>query len=569
MNKIIYKTFIIAFCTMASCSNDNTDIVNDIYLNIPDTSFETILIEQGIDSDGEINQQMLKADAEEVNVLDLSSSNSGQINDITGIEGFKNLKILSAIMHNIERVDLSFNTKLDTIYLQGNYLTSIDFSNNTNLIFADLTSNLLTSVTGVSEATKLKDLRLSDNLLEEFSIDNPTVENLLISHNLLTSFDATGAINLKYILLRLNEITNLDFSSNTLLENVFVDNNKIESIKFGENTHVKYLLLHNNSLSDLDVSTFPELIKLTAHNNPDLTCIKIQNGQEIPTLTISDYQELNQLCDDMYLYIPDTHFETKLVEQGIDSDGIVNQQMLKADAEKVSVLDLNLSANSGEIADLTGIEGFVNLKLLSADNQELELIDLSYNTLLDTLYLSGNKFSSIDLSNNTNLIFVDIQTNKFSSGSSIIGLSNATNLKDLDLSWNYLEDFSIHNESLEVLHMGNNDLKSIDTNGAINLRNVVLASNKLEAVDFSTNTSLETLLLAGNKLEHIDLENNTNLTHLYISSNSLTSLDVSHNQELVDLRVSDNPNLTCIKIQKDQYPYVIKSDYQELNEICN
>ena len=151
--------------------------------------------------------------------------------------------------------------------------------------------------------------------------------------------------------------------------------------------------------------------------------------------------------NDIYLRIPDIHFETKLIEQGIDSDGMVNQQMLKTDADKVSVLDLNLYANFGEIADLTGIEGFVNLKLLSAGNQKLERIDLSYNAILDTLYLSGNRISSIDLSNNPDLIFVDIQTNEFRSSNSIIGLSNATNLKDLDLSWNYLEEFSIHNES--------------------------------------------------------------------------------------------------------------------------
>lgn len=31
------------------------------------------------------------------------------------------------------------------------------------------------------------------------------------------------------------------------------------------------------------------------------------------------------------LNIPDIHFETKLIELGIDSDGIVNQQMLHSD----------------------------------------------------------------------------------------------------------------------------------------------------------------------------------------------------------------------------------------------
>lgn len=196
--------------------------------------------------------------------------------------------------------------------------------------------------------------------------------------------------------------------------------------------------------------------------------------------------------NDLYLNIPDAHFESKLVEQGIDSDGMVNQQMLKTDAEAVSRLDLNLSASSGEIADLTGIENFVNLTLLSASNQELEHIDLSNNTLLDTLDISGNMISSIDFSNNSNLIFVDIQVNQFSSHNSIIGLSNAINLKNLDLSHNYLEEFSIHNESLEALHMSHNDLKSLDTDGLINLKYVFIPFNKLETVNFITSKLLET-----------------------------------------------------------------------------
>ncbi len=274
--------------------------------------------------------------------------------------------------------------------------------------------------------------------------------------------------------------------------------------------------------------------------------------------------------EELFIAIPDVSFETKLIEQGIDSDGIVNQKILKTDAEEVIRLDLNLTANFGEITDLTGIEGFVNLKLLSAGNQKLESIDLSHNILLDTIYLIGNYMTSIDLSKNINLIFVDIQSNDFSSSSSIKGLSNATNLRDLDLSWNYLEEFSIHNESLEVLHMRNNDLKSLNTNGATNLRNVLLTSNKLETVDFTSNTSIETLLISDNKLENINLEYNGKLTHLYISSNSLTDLDLSNNLDLVEIKVDRNETLTCIKILDTQnIPSVSISDYQKLNSTCN
>jgi hypothetical protein len=284
----------------------------------------------------------------------------------------------------------------------------------------------------------------------------------------------------------------------------------------------------------------------------------------------SENEDSNNQIEDIYLNIPDNNFEEKLIKYGIDSDGTVNQQMLRDDAEKITRLDLNLDADFDEIKDLTGIEGFVNLTFLSAANQEIKTVDLSFNTKLDTVYLLGNYLTNIDLSKNTNLIFVDLQVNEFDSNSTISGLENASNLKDLDLSWNYLEEFSIHNKSLEILHISHNDLKSIDTHGAINLNHIYMPSNKLEIVDFSTNVSLETLLLTGNKLQSINLENNPNLSHLYITGNLLTHLDVSNNQELIDLRIEGNTELSCIKIGVNQeIPSVWKSDYQQLNVECN
>lgn len=269
--------------------------------------------------------------------------------------------------------------------------------------------------------------------------------------------------------------------------------------------------------------------------------------------------------ENQYLDIPDSSFEAILIKEGIDSDGVLNQRMLRKDASEVSVLDLNFS-NEGVISDLTGIEGFVGLRKLSVMQHELVGIDLSSNTLLDTLLLAGNFISTIDVSNNPNLILMDVQANELNS---VEGLSNAKSLKKLNLSWNLFEEFSVQNESLEVLHMSQNILKSINTEGAVNLKNILLTTNELTTVDFSKNVKLETVLISDNKIQNIDLEHNTGLTHLYISSNSLINLDVGSNQELIDLKVDRNSNLNCIKINSGQnIPNVSISEYQELNTSC-
>lgn len=268
----------------------------------------------------------------------------------------------------------------------------------------------------------------------------------------------------------------------------------------------------------------------------------------------------------LYVEIPDAHFEAILVEQGIDSDGTINGQILRTEAESISKLDLNLNSNHGEIADLTGIEGFTNLTFLSAANQQIESIDLSSNTQLDTLIFFNNYLTEIDLSANSKLIWADLNFNELSS---ISGLSNSESLKIIDLSYNFFEHLTIASESIETLFVMQNQLKTIDVSGVTNLRSMLLTTNQLETVDLTGNTLLETLILSDNQIAELDLSQNTSLTHFYISSNALINLDVSQNTALVDLRVDRNPTLSCIKIGDGQNIASSKlSEYQQLNTDC-
>ena len=285
---------------ISSCSNDSeaTESIADNYLTIPDVHFETILIEQGIDSDGIVNQQMLRTDAEKVTRLDLNlTSNFGDIEDLTGIEGFINISLLSAAGQKLETVDLSQNTKLDTLLLQNNYLASIDVGSNPNLILIDVISNQLTTITGLAEAVGLKKLNASWNNLEDFSISSESLEVLQISNNLLQSFDVSGAPNLKNILLTTNALTSVDLSGNTLLETLLISDNNLQQINLENNAKLAYVYASSNSLTQLDVSHNPELVDLRVDRNPNLHCIKIASGQEIPTVSLSEHQELNDVCN--------------------------------------------------------------------------------------------------------------------------------------------------------------------------------------------------------------------------------------------------------------------------------
>lgn len=282
-----------------SCSDDDRiEPVNEEYITIPDANFEAHLIDLGIDTDGQVNQQISKTDAESVEDLMLNANiRHGEINDLTGIEGFINLKSLYAMGNALTQIDLSHNTTLDTLSLAANNITSIDLSENMELIWVDLTVNDLSSVTGLTELSQLHTLRLSFNSLTEFSVENESLEGLLISHNLLQSIDLSGAPQLKNVLLRTNELTNLDVTSNTLLETLVFSNNQITTVNLEHNPNLQYLYCSSNLLTQLDISHLINLDFLVIDRNPDLSCIKVGGNQNVASVTKSEYQQLNERCN--------------------------------------------------------------------------------------------------------------------------------------------------------------------------------------------------------------------------------------------------------------------------------
>lgn len=278
--KKLTQTLLIHFCIISllgitvSCSSDNNNLeVPDNFLNIPDENFEAILIEKGIDSDGIVNQQMLKSDAEKVTKLSLNGEN---INTLEGIEAFVNLKRLEADANNLTTLDLSNNVLLDTI---------------------SLTSNSLTKVEGLEKSQNLTWLSLSWNYFTEFTLDNDNVKNFLIDHNDLTSLEIANAPKLESAVLNLNQITDLDLSNSPLLKVLVFSANKVQTINLENNVNLEYIYGSSNLLTQFDISNLPNLIDVRVDRNPTLTCIKIANGQQVPNLKLSTYQTANVDCN--------------------------------------------------------------------------------------------------------------------------------------------------------------------------------------------------------------------------------------------------------------------------------
>ena len=82
--------------------------------------------------------------------------------------------------------------------------------------------------------------------------------------------------------------------------------------------------------------------------------------------------------------IPDTQFEAKLINMGIDSDGVINGQILTSDAQNTTKLNLGYAIGHG-ISNFTGLGAFSNLEYFETSNNNTQIVDFSNLTKLKKL----------------------------------------------------------------------------------------------------------------------------------------------------------------------------------------
>lgn len=107
-----------------------------------------------------------------------------------------------------------------------------------------------------------------------------------------------------------------------------------------------------------------------------------------------------------FVGIPDANFEKYLVEQKIDTDGLINGKMNIDDSKGVT----EISVNSKSIKSLAGIEVFTDLQALRCSNNQLTTLDVSKNVNLYRLFCPNNQLTTLDV--NKNLQALDCSSNQ-------------------------------------------------------------------------------------------------------------------------------------------------------------
>ena len=123
------------------------------------------LVDQGIDTEGTIDGQVLTDDIDHIITLDLFDITGGPIADLTGIEDFTSLEGLYFAEEQVEEVDLSNNLNLKYLNCKSNNLIGLDLTNNTLLETLDAANCFPGTCTQENIFTTLD---LSNNSLLEF-----------------------------------------------------------------------------------------------------------------------------------------------------------------------------------------------------------------------------------------------------------------------------------------------------------------------------------------------------------------------------------------------------------------
>ncbi len=204
-------------------------------------------------------------------------------------------------------------------------------------------------------------------------------------------------------------------------------------------------------------------------------------------------------------FIPDQNFEKKLIELGIDRDGL-NGEILDSTSEKITMLNLDNS----NIQSLQGIEAFRNLQILSCRNNKLKQLNLSLNPYLTKLECDSNLLEEVNLGSNSNFTYLSISNNSF---------------------------------------------KNLSPNKLPKLNYLNCSNNNIETLVLSINSAIESLYCSNNKIRHIDLSFNKNIKNLDVSSNDLLSLNIhnSQNTKINLFNSKNNPNLKKICVDLESY----------------
>ena len=237
------------------------------------------------------------------------------VNQLNALDLSKSSELTELYCNNskLTALDLSANKKLQIISATSNKLTTLDVRNLPELTYLDLQANFDLKSIDVSKNTKLESLNLAQTGLTSLNVsNNRKLVDLKVFCNQLTALDVRSNYLLKELACFENQLTALDLSSNVALEYLGVSENPIAELNLHPLSSLKTLYCQKMQLKKLDVSRCPELQLLHCYDN------------QIETLDLRSNKKLVRLeCQNNRLSWLDLSSNTALDPRYVDCSGNV------------------------------------------------------------------------------------------------------------------------------------------------------------------------------------------------------------------------------------------------------
>ena len=240
--------------------------------HFPDEVFRNYLLSHSSGADGVLTPR------ERNGMKSLDPMNRG-ISSLQGIEYFPNLETLYCNGNQLTSLDVSKFPALRHLSCYGNQLTSLDLSQNTALKYLSCYQNQLTS------------LDLSQNTALEY---------LMCYQNQLTSLVLTKNTALKELYCYENQLTSLDVSQNTALQYLYCYSNQLTTLDVSHNSELQYLYCHDNQLMSLDLSKNTALTKVHCYYNQIRGAKMDALVESLPTMEEGQYGYLYVFVEAAY-----------------------------------------------------------------------------------------------------------------------------------------------------------------------------------------------------------------------------------------------------------------------------
>ncbi|RYQ12461.1 Ig-like domain-containing protein [Bifidobacterium pseudolongum] len=213
-------------------------IINET--NFPDPDFREDMRDKDSNHDGVLSISEINA----IHSLSLGTTN------LKGLELLPNLTSLNLWSEDLTSVDLSHNPKLEDLTISGS-LETIDLSKQTELRVLDLDGNNLTEI-DLTRNTLLGGLRAEENRLTNIDLShNNNLEYIYLANNQLEELETYNLRKLQELEVQHNKLTALDLSNNKQLLNLTIYDNRISTIDLSKNIELDGLVLGDNPLTSL------------------------------------------------------------------------------------------------------------------------------------------------------------------------------------------------------------------------------------------------------------------------------------------------------------------------------